>query len=227
MADRKGPPKLEELYRQALNADPRDPNAPSDICEHLPLLRHLASRCEHVTEFGMRRANGSTVALLAGQPEKLISWDIDPRSVVSENVAALFNTETPVPSWDMKIGRTKFEPRVGDTLKIDIEPTDMLFIDTLHTFDQLKAELWRHCDQSGCKVKKWIVFHDVETFGRFGEDGKEPGVILAIRYFQKNNFPLWGLKYHWRNNNGLAVLERIDVDSMPGVNPDPGWPQFK
>lgn len=218
---RAAPPKLETIYKTAIEH-------PSDINEHLPLLRHLAERCDHITEFGVRNANGSTIALLAGQPEKLVSWDIDPRAVISSGIADLLNCAQAEPhSWDLRVGRTKFEPRVGDTLQITIESTDMLFIDTLHTFDQLKTELTRHADRADCRVRKWIVFHDVETFGKTGEDGKEPGLILAIRWFQKNNFPIWGLKHHWRNNNGLAVLERFDVEATPGINPDPGWPRFK
>ena len=34
--------------------------APTDICEHLALLRELASKCDHVTEMGSRWMNGST-----------------------------------------------------------------------------------------------------------------------------------------------------------------------
>lgn len=171
----------------------------SDINEHLPILRKLASTCQHVTEFGMR-GGASTVALLAGQPEVLISWDINPTAIVSQRCADLLGVA----------GRTVFQPRVGDTLQISpIEPTDLLFIDTLHTGTQLLAELVRHADPVENRVRKYLVFHDTVTFGEVGEDGK-PGLRHAIRFFQaKHAFPLWRLHEDRQNNNGLVVLEHV------------------
>ncbi len=174
---------------------------PSDINEHLPLLCQLASECNHVTEFGMRGANGSTVAFLAGHPETLVSWDIDPYSVVSQAVADLLALST----------HTSFQPRVGNTLEISpIEPTDLLFIDTYHTASQLKLELERHADPVRNAVRKYLVFHDTITFGDKGEDGSSPGLRAAIRYFQRcHSFPLWELIEDRKNNNGLVVLRHI------------------
>ena len=168
---------------------------PSDINEHLDLLRSLSSQCEHVTEFGMRGAV-STVALLAGQPSTLISWDINPIAVISQSIANLVAFS----------GRTSFQPRVGDTTKISIEPTEFLFIDSLHTARQLKKELLEH----GEKVSRFIAFHDTKTFGYRGEDGTEPGLRMAIRWFQKDHmFPVWKLVEDRENNNGLVVIERV------------------
>lgn len=183
---------LDEAYRAALE--------PSDINEHIELLRKLASECDHVTEFGMRGGN-STAAFLAAQPDTLISWDINPYAVVSQRTADLLSVA----------GHTAFQPRVGDTLKIaPIEPTDMLFIDTLHTAKQLKAELERHVDPITRPVRKYLVFHDTATFGTVGEDGSEPGLRAAIRYFQRcHSFPLWELIEDRQNCNGLVVLRRV------------------
>jgi hypothetical protein len=219
---RTAPAKLEGLYQDALAAAPADPYSPSDICEHLPLLRELASRCEHVTEFGTRRANGSTVALLVGQPETLVTWDINPLAIYGPGIPALFGSGLPEDGldWNGKIGRTEFQPRVGDTLKILIEPTDLLFIDSLHTYKQLYAELMRHVDPIQNKVRKWLAFHDTATFGQQGEDGSKPGLRAAVWHFQKQTFPLWGLKFDLQNNNGLIVLERVDVDPRPGISPN-------
>jgi hypothetical protein len=198
------------MYQQALLATIVDPASPSDIVEHLPLLRELSSRCEHVTEFGTRRANGSTVALLCGQPATFVTWDINPYAIISQQVADLV----------VYAGRTKFEPRVGDTLKISpIEPTDMLFIDSLHTAKQLLEELKRHADPMvrPVSVRKYLVFHDTDTFGYRGEDGSEPGLRASIRYFQRcHAFPLWRLKEDLHNCNGLVVLQRADVEEKEG-----------
>lgn len=187
------PPPLADLFHTARSTV-------SDINEHLDLLRLLASQVERVTEFGMR-GGMSTIALLAGQPSSLISWDINPKAVVSNMSATLLHVA--------ESGRCAFQPRVGDTLKISaIEPTDMLFIDSLHTAQQLKAELERHVDPLEMRVKKYLVFHDTVTFGEQGEDNTVPGLRAVIRWFQKNHaFPQWKLVVDRPNNNGLAVLE--------------------
>jgi len=189
---RECPPILLEAYRHAAFT-------PSDINEHLEALHALALECEHVTEFGMR-GGVSTVALLAAQPAVLVSWDVNPWAVVSQRCADLLAVT----------GRTSFQPRVGDTLSITIEPTDLLFIDTLHTAKQLKAELERHADPVANTVRKYLVFHDTATFGMKGEDGSEPGLRAAIRWFQRNHaFPLWELVEDRQNNNGLVILRHV------------------
>jgi len=57
-------------------------------------------------------------------------------------------------------GRTNFQYRQGNTRLINIEYTDFLLIDTLHTYEQLATELTRHRD----KVQKYLAFHDTTGF---------------------------------------------------------------
>ena len=203
MTDRTPPAQLEEWYQKAILPPENMTKPPADIWEHLPILRELASRCEHVTEFGMREAGGSTLAFLTAQPKTFVSWDIEPWAIVSQRVSDLLYVA----------GRTSFQPRVGNTLEIaPIEPTDRLFIDTLHTAAQLKVELERHADPIRQAVKKYLVFHDTATFGHVGEDGSSPGLRAVIRWYQKEfSFPLWTAIEDRPNNNGLVVLRRIDV----------------
>lgn len=180
---------------------------PSDINEHLPLLRALASKCDHVTEFGVRDAF-STVAFIAAQPEALVSWDIDQAAILSPFVASISNFR----------GRTNFQPRVGNSLEIEIEETDLLFIDSLHTGRQIKYELERHWR----KVKKFLVFHDTETFGDVGEDGNRPGIKDVIAWWRRTqSYPSWRPLLDLRNNNGMAVLQR-EGDLMKNGKFD--WP---
>jgi len=80
-----------------------------------------------------------------------------------------------------------------------------LFIDTYHSYDQLKRELALHAD----KVRKFIVLHDTEAFGMVGEDGKKLGLIGAIKEFVDEG--IWQIYVELMNNNGLTVLTRRDA----------------
>ncbi len=161
----------------------------SDIHEHLPTLRSLAVGCSHVTEFGVR-FGVSTVALLAGRPDRMVSYDVERHPAVAgiEEAATAAGID--------------FKFVEANVLSVDIDETDLLFIDTLHTYDQLIAELNRHGD----KVRKYIAMHDTVTFGTAGERGGD-GLMRAINeYFGPRNE--WVLEIHHTNNNGLTVYKR-------------------
>ena len=178
-------------------------SVPSDINEHLPVLKSLAGECEHVTEMGVRNVV-STWALLYGLPKFLRCYDIHR----SENINPALSA-----AKDAGIDMRFIE---ADVLKIEIEKTDMLFIDTLHTYTQLKRELDIHAG----KVSKYLVFHDVETYGTEPEPASwqtpeimenyvqnDKGIMSAINEFMVAN-PQWIVKNHYKNNNGLLVLEK-------------------
>lgn len=161
-----------------------------DIHEHLSTLSGFASHCETIVEFGTRTGN-STCALLHGLESNgkgagvLYSYDINPT--------------TYKPPLDMKTG---WLFTVADTRKLDDIPAcDLLFVDTLHTADQVRAEL-KHAG----KVKWWIILHDTVTFGDNGEMG-QTGITRAIYEFLRDN-PNWKVAGHWDNNNGLLALSR-------------------
>ena len=160
----------------------------TDIHEHVSVLRDLASQVEHVTEFGVRHGV-STTAFLAAQPAVLRSYDIQDR-VIAARLAPL-------------AGRTNFRFMIGDTKAIDIEETDLLFIDTLHTYDQLAAELARH----GMKARRWIVLHDTTTFATKGQECDPRGLWPAVEEFLARG--TFAIKERRTNNNGLTILERI------------------
>jgi hypothetical protein len=164
---------------------------PSDINEHLPMLYFLASQCDHVTEFGVR-TGASTLAFLhglQGRPATLRSYDINDQFGVHKTMAPHTTAD-----WTFSI---------CSTLAISqIEPTDLLFVDTLHRYDQVRQELALHGDA----VRRWIAFHDTETFGVTGDDGGE-GINLAIDEWLDAK-PEWRIVYRTHRNNGLTVIER-------------------
>lgn len=175
---------LQEMYNNLCNT-------PSDINEHLPILNKYAQKCSHITEMGFR-CGVSTYAFLAAKPNKLFSYDINYHESV-EQVKKIAKTEG-----------IDFEFIHADVLKIDIEQTDFLFIDTWHTEMQLSKELELHSK----KVKKYIGLHDTHTFGQMGEDGVPGhGLNYAIISFIKNN-PSWKEIYKTIINNGLTILEK-------------------
>lgn len=159
-------------------------NTKSDINEHIPLLRQLASECERVVELGVREG-WSTRAFLT-QRNKLRSFDIIKWSYVDH----LFNTMR-------NIGRD-FQYIQASSLDIELEECDMIFFDTEHTFEQLSAELALH----GNKATKYLVFHDTVSYGSV--------LLPAIQNFLKEN-KHWKIKEHYINNNGLMVLIRGDI----------------
>lgn len=174
----------------------------SDINEHLPVLYKYAKECDHVTEFGVRGIV-STWALLAPHPKRLVSYDIRHPRQFRGNLQAVYDNR----------GDTDYSFIIGNTLDVDIEPTDLLFIDTWHTYKQLKAELERHFS----KVRKYILLHDTETFGTVGEDDGE-GLSKAIEEFLSDN-PDWKVKEKLSNNNGLTVIERREEDGYSVIIP--------
>lgn len=155
----------------------------SDINEHISVLKKYADMCKHVTEFGVR-SGVSTWAWIASNAKIVRCYDINNCSVVEHQKAA----------DEIK---KEFSFTCVNTIaeKFDIEPTDLLFIDTEHTYKQCSQELRQHA----YKVNKFIVFHDTVTFG--AELNK------AIEEFlEKNND--WMIREKLLNNNGLIVLAK-------------------
>lgn len=177
--------QLQEIYERLCNQ-------PSDINEHLPTLKKYAEECEHITEMGVRWIV-STYALLLGKPKTMISYDI--------------NGIDWKPIEEMVKGDTNFKFEVANTLNLEIDETDLLFIDTLHNYTQLKGELQLH----GNKARKYLVFHDTTSFEWIGEsyEGKmdEKGLWYAIEEFLEAN-PHWEIHQRYTNNNGLTILKR-------------------
>lgn len=146
--------------------------------DHLETLRRYARKCDHITEFGVRYVV-STWALLAGRPKRMIS--VDKRRCPVE------------PVYEACEGVIDYEFICADDLTIDIERTDLLFIDSLHTYDHLSGELYRHSD----KVKKYIIMHDTDR----------PEMARAVVEFVYKNEE-WSYREVIPESYGLTVLER-------------------
>jgi len=177
----------ESLLQQEYN---KARTTPSDINENLHILYNLAKECLNITEMGVR--TGVSTRAFLNTDASLISYDL----VLNPEVEKLFQHAK---SKNKQVKYVK-----ADVLTLEIEPTDLLFIDTYHVYEQLKQELLLHTQ----KVRKYIVFHDTYTFGLQGEDSKDKnGLLTAILEFLVNN-QTWYVKFHTNTNNGLTVLAR-------------------
>jgi hypothetical protein len=179
---------------------------PSDINEHIPAIIKYGSECETITEMGVRGIF-STWGWLACAPKRLICYDFYDPSNWGGDIQSVYDTAA---AYGLN-----FEFRIEDVLKIEIDETDLLFIDTWHAYDQLKQELKLHSS----KVKKYICFHDTTSY-EFVDESKGhantwegqssgKGIWPAIEEFLNENKETWTLKERFRNNNGFTIIERI------------------
>ena len=96
-------------------------NTPSDINEHLPLMNLLAKLCNHVTEFGVR-------------------WGTSCKAWLNNDVVVRGYDITAFPEAVELFGHAQAAGKdaqliLRDTLSLEtLEYTDMLFIDSLHTY---------------------------------------------------------------------------------------------
>ena len=177
-----------------------------DIQEHRPLLRALAAECASVTEMGVRDGI-STVAFLLAEPTSLVAYDLQIVPMLSE-----LRAEAAGCGVDLQLVE-------ADVLRVEIAPTDLLFIDTLHTGEQLRQELRLH----STRVRKYIVLHDTELCGRKLAGGawatfcadkttQVEGLLPVVDEFLQGAASVdgqnWRLASRSHNNNGLTVLKR-------------------
>ena len=186
-------------------------NTQTDINEHLETLFTYASHnnIKNIIEFGTRFGDSTTAFLYAIEKtdKTFQSYDLfrsDNINDFEQHKNYKFNQE--------------------DTLQCNISETDILFIDTLHTYFQLYSELKRHSKQ----VKKYIILHDTTSFGISDETlyssdcvvqmsnlvspSEKQGLIAAINDFLVDELDgiNWEIKKIYTNNNGLTIIQRIN-----------------
>jgi hypothetical protein len=165
----------------------------SDICEHMPILKEYAEKCETIVELGVRSIV-STWAFLAGKPKQLISVDIQHPSYYKDYDANGCNLDVVQKLASDQLTRFYFVQHDSKTIKLP--PCDLIFFDTLHTYEQLSAELLAH----GNNAKKYLIFHDTETY-------KEELIPAITEFIDNNNH--WYIDKAFKNNNGILILKRL------------------
>jgi cephalosporin hydroxylase len=122
----------------------------TDICDWLPVLyQEVADRTEpQVIELGVRAGNSTAAFLAAIEKVGGHLWSVDPMPMMVP------------PAW---FEAPFWTPRRADDLRIVDElpnDVDIVFVDTLHTYDQTLAELIAYVP----KVKPGgvVLLHDTE-----------------------------------------------------------------
>jgi len=185
----------------------------SDINEHLPVIRRFAKECSSAVEIGVR-SMVSTWSVLHGLTESpydspvYLGIDLEYPPEYKFNLAKKLATDNGI----------SFQFCAGNDLDMDIPMTDLLFIDTLHTYQQLTYEL----EKFSSNTKKYIILHDTSQYFEFnncesynGDYSEYPtsisrtkkGLWPAVLDFLTHH-PEWSLKERHLNNNGLTVLNR-------------------
>jgi len=172
--------RLEEKYNRA-------ERTPSDIDMFIPTLRQYSEACEHVTEFGVRWIV-STWGLLSGLPKRMVSYDINHPEVHGANINEVYEIA--------EENGVKYDFHLASTLEVEIEPTELLFIDTDHTNEHLIKELNLHHS----RVRYWIMCHDTVAFN----------LMPAVNEFIETHKEEWKIKEHMEIHPGMVILERIN-----------------
>ncbi|HVW99415.1 MAG TPA: hypothetical protein VHA52_03100 [Candidatus Babeliaceae bacterium] len=186
---------------------------PSDIHEHLPVFRKYAQECSSIVELGVRNIV-STWGFLLGLAESphpqrsYIGVDIGRATADILALAHRLTTENGI----------SFQFWEKNDMDIEIAETDLLMVDTLHTYAHLTYEL----EKFSPKIRSYIIIHDTShTFeyrdclsytGDYSEyppsiDRSKHGLWPAVVDFLHRH-PEWSLHERHLNNNGLTVLKR-------------------
>ena len=187
----------------------------SDIHEHLPLLRQLASESSSVVEIGMRTMCSSW-AILQGLAD---SFANDPSYLGIDITLPPIDTLEKAKSLAAQSG-IKFLFSMANDLHLMIPETDFLFIDSLHTYCHLTYEL----ETFSPKVNKYIAMHDSSAPWGYKDDGaytgdyseypesidrSKRGLWPAIEDFLQRH-PEWKLVSRHYNCHGFTILSRVE-----------------
>lgn len=187
------------------------------INEHIETLYDYAKQCEHVTECGVESCISSW-AFLRGLRDSSF------QTKLLRSIDVNYHPNIPLVRKACEENGVDFHFLQGSDLDVQVEPTDLCFIDTWHVYGHLKRELARFAPIT----KKYIIMHDTEVDGLWGEtlrrhwnaeeqalqsgyplDEIRRGLRPAVDEFLETHKDLWRVLEHRTNCNGLTVLERI------------------
>jgi len=150
---------------------------------HEEIRRCLSDGCESYTELGVNQGATLAAAVLHGA-KTVMGYDI-----------SLVNYWPAAPLFSKYVGHSGTELGVfaANSLEISLDPVDVLYIDTVHNFKQLSAELNLHSN----KVNRYIICHDTNS---------SMGLRQAIKQFL--TLSKWRKVNDCREGTGFTTLAR-------------------
>lgn len=198
--------ELAEMYHRSCHE-------PTPIYQHVSVLRDLAKDCATVVEIGLYEMTSSWGLLrgLAENPAPFRSYvGIDPRR---PEEATLEKAERISLSYGVAFRFVQdYDQNVG------IDPAELLFIDSLHTYAHLSYELEKFSPQ----ITRYIALHDTSApWGEQDDDSYQGdfseypswisrtkrGTWAAVCDFLARH-PEWQLRERRLNCHGFTVLAR-------------------
>ncbi len=147
-------------------------------------ISKILKGCDSYTELGVNQGATLAIAVLNGI-KNIKAYDI---ALTPYNVAAKhFNIYADENNINLGVHE-------ADTLTVALDDTDLLYIDTMHTYDHLSKELKLH----GGAAKKYIIFHD--TFA-------QSGLKQAVEEFV-NKSAEWNIITDCQINVGFMTIQR-------------------
>ena len=192
-------------------------STPSNINEHLNELRSLAKECSSVVEIGLEAMVSSWGILMGLSENQSIT-----RSYLGIDLQSPPIHTLSLASQLAEANSISFNFLQANDMDIDIPPTEMLFIDSMHTYCHLTYELEKFSPQ----VRKYIAMHDTSApWGNMdepyeGDYSEYPlgysrtkhGLWPAVEDFLQQH-PEWKLLKRYYNNHGFTILKRIDQEN--------------
>lgn len=158
-------PTIEEQF-QFIKSNPVDQKSKNSIqwiAPFMEVLRYYSSLGDITVELGVNQVN-STFAFLASDCKTVISVDIDLHKRPVKDLKKLDrNIWLDHAHYLAKKEKRAFQSFEESSLTIKFDSINLLFIDTLHTGEQLSKELNLH--QSSVQKKGFIAMHDTKLFG--------------------------------------------------------------
>lgn len=179
---------IDELYNERCNH-------PWSIDQHMGTLRRYAGECDVIVEFGTH-IGFSAVAFICGRPKEVHCWDVEYHDYEIDRIGVM--------ATEAGVG---FHFNHQSSLLAAFESCDLLFIDSLHDYAQVKQELALH----GHKAKKYLIFHDTIERASSDEtksDNPIQGIVPAINEYMALH-PEWELAEHFDHQYGLSIYRRV------------------
>lgn len=198
-------PTIDEIYSQVKSV-------PRDLNEHFPWIRDTVSKVAHVTAI-VKRCEWDA-AVLAGRPEVYISHNSEftnLQQLLHQAVKSAQSNGRPKTKE-----YTTHQKTLEELPSVEIEPTDLLILDTVHSADRVQLELQKHAT----KVRRWILVRGTAAFGLKAESGGGPGLEQGIGEFIATH-KQWKRVWFAGQQYGMTLLgcdpNERSIDLGPGT----------